>query len=386
MRVVQLAFRNARRSPLRGAMTVLAVAISLVAFVLLRAVSAGWTERVAQTPNDRVVTRHRLNYRETLPVHYSQLIREMPGVDLAMGGRWVGAKLPGDRPTFFESFAVEAEPFIAMHHELVAPEAQKRAFLSDRRCVLVSKALAQEVGWKLGDNVFLEGTRIPGRLQVVICGVFTSTRYGWSVRTLWMHWDYHNEILDPSDRDRLDFVAARIEDPNQGATIARAIDMRFDQYEPATLSQEDRALNASLIGRFSAILDVLDVLSLMILGVVVLILGNTIAMSVAERTKEYATLRAIGFLPHHLAVLVLGEAAALGIAGGVLGLALAYPLIESSLSRFLQENLGFAPLQVPLASAVMSVLLGGVLALTAASLPAHRIARSSVTQALREVI
>ena len=35
-------------------MTVLAVAITLVAFVLLRTMSRSWTERVAQTPNDRV--------------------------------------------------------------------------------------------------------------------------------------------------------------------------------------------------------------------------------------------------------------------------------------------------------------------------------------------
>ena len=45
-----------------------------------------------------------------------------------------------------------------------------------------------------------------------------------------------------------------------------------------------------------------------------LILGNTIAMGVRERTHEYGVLRAIGFLPRHIAALVLGEAATIGFA------------------------------------------------------------------------
>jgi putative ABC transport system permease protein len=380
-----MAFRNARRSPLRSAMTILAVAVCLVAFLLLRTISSGWTERVAQTPNNRVVTRHRLNYREPLPVHYSKLIGEVPGVDIAMGGRWIGAKLPGDSPVSFQSFAVEAEPFIAMHYELVAPEAQKRAFLSDRRCVMVSKALADELGWKLDGHVHIESSSTTGRWEVVVCGIYTSTRYGFAARTIWMHWDYYNETLEPGERNRLDFVTSRIHDPNQGARIARAIDLKFSELEPSTLSQEDRALNASLIGRFGAILDALDVLSLLILGVIVLTLGNTVAMSVTERVKEYGTMRALGFMPSHLAILVLGEAAALGLAGGALGLMLAYPLVESSLTRFLQDNLDFVPLEVSPASAVVSALLGGVLAVLAASVPARRIARLNVTQALRQI-
>src|SRR5688572_8679114 len=120
MLFVRIAIRNAQRSPVRGIMTILSVAVTLVAFVLLRTVSAGWTLSVAQTPNNRVVTRHKLSYGETIPVHYADVIRQIPGVQWAMGGMWIGAKLPGDNAVFFDSFAVDAEPFIAMHYELVA--------------------------------------------------------------------------------------------------------------------------------------------------------------------------------------------------------------------------------------------------------------------------
>ena len=130
------------RSPLRLVLTVVAVAITLVAFVLLRSLNASWSERVRQTPNNRVVTRHKVGWAQSMPFHYAQVIREVPGVKHAMGARWAGLKLPGDNAVFFDSFAVEAQPFVDMHYEIAAPEEQKRAFVADRQGALVSVQLA----------------------------------------------------------------------------------------------------------------------------------------------------------------------------------------------------------------------------------------------------
>ncbi len=47
----------------------------------------------------------------------------------------------------------------------------------------------------------------------------------------------------------------------------------------------------------------MDIVSVVILLIMMLILGNTIAMGVRERTSEYGVLRAIGFLPEHVAAL-----------------------------------------------------------------------------------
>jgi len=80
----------------------------------------------------------------------------------------------------------------------------------------------------------------------------------------------------------------------------------------------ERGLQASFMGAFSAILTALDYVSLIILLIMMLILGNTIAMGVRERTREYAVLRAIGFeAVAHPGSSSLGEAAALGVAAGL---------------------------------------------------------------------
>ena len=58
----------------------------------------------------------------------------------------------------------------------------------------------------------------------------------------------------------------------------------------------------------SPILDAMQIVSFVILLIMMLILGNTIAMGVRERTHEYGVLRAIGFMPKHLSAFVVVEA------------------------------------------------------------------------------
>ena len=72
-------------------------------------------------------------------------------------------------------------------------------------------------------------------------------------------------------------------------------------------------------GMFSAILKVIDVVSIIILVIMMLILGNTIAMGVRERTHEYGTLLALGFEPAHIGRLIVLESAFVGLLGGIAG-------------------------------------------------------------------
>jgi putative ABC transport system permease protein len=118
-----------------------------------------------------------------------------------------------------------------------------------------------------------------------------------------------------------------------------------------------------------------------------LILGNTVAMGVRERTGEYAVLRAIGFMPRHVALLVIAEAGTLGLVGGGVGLGLAYPFINLGMGRFIEENLGqfFPFFRVTPESAAVALALAIGLAIAAALPPAARAYRLHVIDALRRV-
>src|SRR5881396_2046017 len=78
----------------------------------------------------------------------------------------------------------------------------------------------------------------------------------------------------------------------------------------------------------SAIITSLQVISVVIVGIILLVLANTIVMSVRERTREYAVLKTLGFSGRQLAGFVLGEALVISLSGGVLGLLLTFPIVK----------------------------------------------------------
>jgi putative ABC transport system permease protein len=149
----------------------------------------------------------------------------------------------------------------------------------------------------------------------------------------------------------------------------------------------EKAMYASFMGMFGALLTVLDVVSIAILAIMMLILGNTIAMGVRERTREYAVLRAIGFEPGHVRFFVIAEAAALGLLAGLAGVAIAYPFVNLVLGRVIEENMGayFPYFRVEPTTVGMTVAIAMVLAIVSSLIPSIQAGRISVTDALRRV-
>ena len=102
----------------------------------------------------------------------------------------------------------------------------------------------------------------------------------------------------------------------------------------------------------------LDAVSIIILVIMMLILGNTIAMGVRERTTEYGVLRALGFQPGHIRTFIIGEALTLSLIAGVFGLVLA-SFVVNGLGSWLEENMGqfFPSFRMSPVTAVLAVTL-----------------------------
>jgi putative ABC transport system permease protein len=220
--------------------------------------------------------------------------------------------------------------------------------------------------------------------------VYTATRRSIDQASFFFHYDYLNEWVKknrPTGADQIGWIASRIQPGLRPAEVAKAIDTRFDERDIQTLSQDEHSFNTSFLGMISAILKALDLVSVVILLIMMLILGNTIAMGVRERTQEYGVLRAIGFLPKHLVLFVLGEAATVGLLGGVVGLAIAYPFVQGGLGRFLEENMGqwFPFVRIAPDVAVSALVLAVLLGLLAAVIPAYQASKLEVVASLRKV-
>jgi putative ABC transport system permease protein len=366
-------------------MTVLTVAIMLTAFVFPRTLVRAQRQQVELAPNDRVLVFPKRGGRSGLPRRYRDEVREIAGVRSTIGVRWAGLKLPGKDDVFFGSQALDVEPFLAMHHELVMSDAEKQAFLADEASIIVGRQLAREQAWKVGDRIVFQSRAFPGEWALTVAGTFEAERGEWAKRQVWMHYDQLDRAAPLDQRDQLQFVTAQIFEPNQGGHIAKAIDLHFDASPVRTVSMEDRVLWAVNVGRIGAVLAALDLVSYLILVVVLAILANTLSLNVRERTHEFGVLRAIGFGPRYLYLLVFGEAAVLGLAGAAAGLAITYPLLEGLIGPYLQESLQFPPTDVPWQVALGAAAASVSLAMLAAGLPAAQLGRLEVREALGRV-
>jgi len=381
-----VAVRNLRRNPLRTLLTIAAVMVAIITFVTLRTVLSAWTAGADYAAKDRVGTRHKVSFIMTMPRRYVQEVRDIPGVKSAASANWFGGKDPKHEQEFFANIAVEPKDFLEVYDEIVVPEDQRANWFQTKNGAIVGDAIAKKFGWKPGDRVTLRGTIFSGDWEFVISGIYTATRRSVDRSSFYFHYDFLND--DPRGvytRDQVGWIVSRIDDPGRSAQISQAIDAKFEERDIQTLSMSERAMNTSFIGMISAVLKVVDVVSLVILGIMALIVGNTVAMGVRERTHEYGVLRAIGFLPKHLAVFVLAEAVAVSAFGGVLGSLAAYPLVERLLGRFLEENVGgfFPFFRIDPQTIVAALLLAAVIGVVAAALPAYSASRLNVVDSLR---
>ena len=383
-----VAVRNLGRNKLRTLLTIAAVSVAIVTFILLRTVLSAWTAGADHATKDRVGTRHKVSFIMPLPKRYLEEIKQIPGVKGAAGANWFGAKDPKHETEFFGSFAVDPEEYLEVYDEIIIPPEQREAWFQNRTGAVVGDALAKKMGWKVGDRVTLAGTIYPGDWEFQISGIYTALRKSVDRSSFMFHYDYLNDsqaVANANSKDLVGWIVSRIDDPSRAAEISKTIDARFEERDQQTLSMSERAMNTSFIGMISAILKAVDVVSLVILFIMVLILGNTVAMGVRERTHEYGVLRAIGFLPKHLAAFVVGEAVTVSVAGGVLGVMISYPFVQEGLGRFLEENMGafFPFFRIDPATIVWALLLAMLLGAVAAALPAYNASRLKVIEALR---
>lgn len=390
MRLASIGVRSVLRNRFRTVLTMVGVAVAIIAFVMLRTVLSSWMAASEFAAKDRIVTRHKVSLIMPLPGKYLTELSQRPGVKRAAPMNWFGAKDPKHERDFFGTIAVDPESFLEVYDEILITPEVREAWKMDRQGAIVGDAIAKKFGWKPGDKITLQGTIYPGDWEFHIVGIYTATRQSVDRATLFFHYPYLNEWVrknQPSGADMVGWIVSRIEKGVQPAAAAKETDAYFEERDVQTLSQDEHSFNSSFLGMLSAILKALDIVSIVILAIMMLILGNTIAMGVRERTQEYGVLRAIGFLPKHLMLFVLGEAATVGLLGGALGLVLAYPLVELGMGRFLEENMGafFPFFRIDNATSITAIVLSVALGVISGLIPAYQVSKLEVVASLRKV-
>jgi putative ABC transport system permease protein len=391
MTLAGLAVKNIRRNRLRTILTVVGVATAILAFVFLRTGVAAWANASEYAAKDRLTTFHRVTFIMPVPKRYFSYFDgtrgQFDGIRAATFANWFGARHPIRKNEFFQNLAVDTDTFFGVYADMSVPPGQLQAWKDNRRGAIIGDALAQQFDWDVGDVVTLEGTIYPGEWQFEISGIYTATERSIDRTQFLFHWDYLNESIPEDRREEIGWIISAVDDPSKSPDIIAAVDAVFDEMDIQTRTMTEKAMQMEFLAGFGALFTALDVVSVVILFIMMLILGNTIAMGVRERTNEYGVLLALGFRPRHIAGFVVGEALTVGMLGGVLGLALGYPLIEYGMGRWLEENMGsfFPYFRIPTDVVVMALLISAALAMFASIIPALRASRLNVIEALRRL-
>lgn len=382
--VFRLASKNMWRHRLRTGLTIAGIAVAIVSFGLLRTVVDSWYAGAELSSSARLITRAEASLSFSLPVTYGERIRRVPGVKDVTWAIWFGGVYI-DEKHFFPQFAVDAETYFEVYPEFVVPPEQLAAFKRDRRGVIVGRKTMLKNGWKIGDQVPLKGTIYPGTWSFTIRGVYQGADDKVDEGQFLLHWGYVNEKIKamlPSLADRVGVFVINIKDPGASAAVSAAIDSGFRNSLAETRTETQKAFQLGFIAMVDTILVAIQTVAYVVILIIMAVMANTMAMAARERMREYATLKALGFSDRFVSILILGESLSMSLAGGLLGVALTFPLADAFFSATRDLFLVFTVTPETLALQVASSLLIGVCAALA---PAWNSSRVRIVDGLRAV-
>lgn len=384
MLILKLLFRNAFRHKLRTGLTILGITIAILAFGLLRTVVAAWYAGVEASSASRLVTRNAISLIFPLPISYKDKIRQVEGVRTVSYGTWFGGVYI-DEKNFFPNMAVEGESFLKMYPEFILPDAERRAFLKDRKGFVAGRKLIAKFKWKMGDTVALKGLIFPGDWDFVLRGVYRGRDKTVDETQFLFHWDYLNERVKarmPGWANQVGFYMIDLNRPDLAADVSIAIDGIFKNSLAETLTETEKAFQMGFVSMTEAIVMAIQAVSFIVIVIIMAVVANTMAMTTRERIGEYAILKTLGFGGRHILALILGESLVITLIGGALGSVLTYPaaaIIGHKLSNF------FPIFHIEAETVYLGCLAALLVGIVAAIVPTRRAVGIRIAEGLRRI-
>jgi putative ABC transport system permease protein len=382
--ILKLILRNAFRHRLRTALTIAGLAVAILAFGLLRTLVGVWYLGVESSSATRLVTRNAISLIFPLPISYAERIRQVPGVETVAWGNWFGG-IYQDRKNFFANFAVEPRSYLKLYPEFILPPEQESAFLRDRRGAVAGPNLAEKFGWRIGDRITLQGTIFPGEWDFVLRGIYRGAKPTTDRNQFFFHWDYLNETLEktvPRRAGQVGFFMLGVDRPERAPEVAQAVDRLFANSVAETHTETEKAFQMGFVAMTEAIVIAIRIVSYVVILIIMVVAANTMAMTARERISEYATLKTLGFGPRYIAGTVFGEAMLIAMLGGLVGIALTFP-VAKAIGETLK--LFFPTFRVAPATVLMQLAAAAIVGIVAAIFPAWRGSTVRIAEGLRRI-
>jgi putative ABC transport system permease protein len=377
---LRLVLRNVLRNRRRTILTAGSVTVS--SFLL--AIFVATFQYLDEPPNlDRthliLMVSNRVSVTNTMPVSYRSMIENVRGVAAVSPIFWYDARYKNE-DNVIPGFACDPEKLAQIFSDWKIPADQLRALRDEKDAFIAGRKVANKFGWKIGDHIHVSSPNyLSVPLDLVLVGTYTSSG---DEGFLAFHWDYLNEALGRPEKAGYFYVLVNSAD--EVPTVMKNIDEEFRNMPVETRTQTVKQVALGFIGWLGNVKQIL----LMVIGAVVfavlLVVTNTMAMSIRERTTEIAVLRALGFRAQRLLLMLTAEAALIAAAGTAVGCVLA-----SFACQWIERyRIGGAmemdlKMDIPTVAITLSVALA--ISLASTIVPAIQATRANIARALRYV-
>jgi putative ABC transport system permease protein len=385
MRILKLVFKNSLRHKLRTSLTILGIAIAVMAFGVLRTFVGIWYAGVEASAANRLITRQAVSFIFPLPYAYREKIAKIPGVETVSYANWFGGTYI-DKNQFFARMGVDVETIFDVYPEFQLQPEQLATFKRERNACIIGEEIAKRYNVKMNDVMPLEGDIYPGKWEFVVRGIYKPRDKNTDATQMFFHWQYIDERMKvemPSRAGEVGWYIIKIHDPAQAGSISAQVDALFKNSPNETKTETEKAFQQSFVSAAGSIITAMDFVSFIIIGIIMLVLGNTMIMSARERIREYAVFKTLGFSGGHLVGLILGESLVISASGGALGVAMTYPIVDF-MGMVLPK--GFFPLFfVDPKIVILAGLAALVVGIVASIFPIQRALTTKIVDGLRHM-
>jgi putative ABC transport system permease protein len=377
VKILKLIRKNLARRPMRTALTVGGVLSAMLLLILVESMSAGLSAALSGTDAARTLIVYQQNrycpQTSVMPEWYAKKIAEVDGVASVLP---IKVFLNNCRASL-DLVAFQGAPVdqLLASRRLNVTSGSADRFKERWDAALVGRAFAERKGLEVGEQFRF------GNINVNVAGIFASEE-PIEEGVILTHLDFLQRAGPVNSVGNVTQFEVKIADSSRAREISRAIDDLFRTAErptdtrPKILFLEGATRDLREILRFARILGLACVL------VMLMLVGNTVLMSVQERIREFGVFRTLGFRERHIASIVLGESLALAVVGGILGLLLAFLAISLSDLTIGAEGV---PVQFRFSAALAAkgILVTLATGALAGLFPALRSARAPVVASLR---
>jgi putative ABC transport system permease protein len=381
MTLTRFATKNAFRNRRRSFLTAISIAFSLLLLTLMMSIYRGfYLAKGSEESNLRVVTRHKVSLVFSLPSFYREKIRAIPGVVHVSPWNWFGGIYKDDKPeNFFAQFTVDPNEIFQVLKDYRIPADQLQEFQRDRAGAAVHKKLAEKQHWKIGDRINLKGTIYPINPELTIRAIFDTDD---PFDAIFFNPEYIEQAL-PRVKGQTGTFYTLVDTPAHVPQVSEAIDQMFANSPQPTKTESEKAFGLDFVASLGNVkLFILGICAAVVFAIL-LVSGNTMAMTIRERTREVAVLKTLGFTKGTILSLYVSEAVTISLIGGFLGAFAAWGVLILLANS--PNGTFFTGFKVTAPTFAVALAVAALVGLISAVFPAYRASRRNIVDGLRHI-